>query len=51
MRMHSFFADTKPQVDQIKRKIVAKFNKPLFITLLRVKTTLIFGAKKRDIFN
>ena len=27
----SFFANTKVQVDQIKRKIVAKFNKPLFI--------------------
>ena len=27
---HSFFADTKLHFDQIKRKIVAKFNKPLF---------------------
>ena len=31
--MHSLFADTKLQVDQIKRKTVAKFNKPLFILI------------------
>ena len=29
--MHSFFAAKMLQVDQIKRKIVAKINKPLFI--------------------
>ena len=28
---HSLIADTKLQVDQIKRKMEAKFNKPLFI--------------------
>ena len=30
-KKHSVFADTKLQTDQIKKKIVAKFNKPLFI--------------------
>ena len=28
---HSLIADTKLQVDQIKRKMKAKFNKPFFI--------------------
>ena len=28
---HSLVADTKLQVDQIKRKMEAKFNKPFFI--------------------
>ena len=28
---HSLNADTKLQVDQIKRKMEAKFNKPFFI--------------------
>ena len=28
---HSLIADTKLQVDQIKRKMEAKFNKPFFI--------------------
>ena len=28
-KKHSFFAETKQQVDQIKRKIVAKFKKPI----------------------
>ena len=28
---HSLIADTKLQIDQIKRKIEAKFNKPFFI--------------------
>ena len=27
----SFIADTKPHVDQIKRKMEAKFKKPIFI--------------------
>ena len=27
---HSFIADTKLQVEQVKRKMKAKFNKPLF---------------------
>ena len=31
MRKHSFFGDIKLQVDQINRKIVAKYNKPFFI--------------------
>ena len=30
-KKHSFFAGTKLQIDQIKRKIEAKFKKPLFI--------------------
>ena len=29
-KKHSSFADTKLQVDQIKKKMVAKFNQPLF---------------------
>ena len=33
---HSFFADTKLEVDQIKRKLVAKFNKPLFTQKLNI---------------
>ena len=28
---HSLIADTKPQVDQTKGKMEAKFNKPFFI--------------------
>ena len=28
---HSFFANTKLQIDQIKEKTESKFNKPLFI--------------------
>ena len=28
--MQSFFADTMLQFDQIKKKLEAKFNKPLF---------------------
>ena len=39
----SFFAETKQQVDQIKRKIVANFNKPLFF-----QKTHIFGSFKRN---
>ena len=31
MKEHSLIADTKLQVDQIKRKMEAKFNKPFFI--------------------
>ena len=31
MQKKAFVADTKLHVDEIKRKIVAKFNKPLFI--------------------
>ena len=30
-KKHSFFADNRLQVDQIKRKVEAKFNKSLFI--------------------
>ena len=30
-KVHSLIADTKLQVDQIKRNIDAKFNKPFFI--------------------
>ena len=30
-KKQSFSADTKQQVNQIKRKIVANLNKPLFI--------------------
>ena len=30
-KKHSFFADNKIEVGQTKRKIVAKFNKPLSI--------------------
>ena len=30
MKKHSFFADTKLQVDQIKKKKEEKFIKPLF---------------------
>ena len=29
-KKHSFIADTQHQVDQIKRKMKAKFNKPFF---------------------
>ena len=32
MKKHSFFADTKLQVDQTERKIATKINKPLFIS-------------------
>ena len=28
---HSFITDTKLQIDQIKRKMEAKFNKPFFL--------------------
>ena len=35
---HSFYADTKLQVDQIRRKIVAKFNKPLFFEKSNITT-------------
>ena len=45
---HSFFSDTKLQVDQIKRKIVARFNKPLLFkksNTLTVNTTIIFRIK------
>ena len=31
MKKHSLVAETKLQLDQITRKLVAKFNKPLFI--------------------
>ena len=31
MKKHSFFADTKLQVDQIKKKMEEKFIKTLFI--------------------
>ena len=31
MKKHSFFADTKLQVDQIKKKVEESFIKPLFI--------------------
>ena len=31
MEKHSFFADNKLQVDQIKKKLEEKFIKPLFI--------------------
>ena len=44
---HSLIADTKLQVDQIKRKMEAKFNKPFFIgisNILQVKTTISFQA-------
>ena len=42
-RKHSFIADTKLQVDQIKRKIEANFNKPLFIEKSNIfKTTTSF---------
>ena len=30
-KKHSFFGDTKPQIDQIKSEIVTKFNKPFLI--------------------
>ena len=30
-KKHSFIADTKPQNDQIKRKMEATFKKPFFI--------------------
>ena len=30
-KKHSFIADNMPQVDQLKRKTEAKFNKSLFI--------------------
>ena len=48
---HAFFADTKQQVDQIKRKIVANFNKPFSSekqTFLKVKTTITFPVRKQD---
>ena len=35
-KKHSFFADTQLQYGQIKKKMVAKFNKSLFI----LKTTI-----------
>ena len=39
-------ADTKLQVDQIKRRMQEKFNKPFFIksNILKVKTTISFQA-------
>ena len=50
-KKHSFFADTKQQVDQIKRKIVVSFKKPILFnkqTFLKVKTTITFRVKKQD---
>ena len=44
---HSLIADTKLQIDQIKKKMEAKFNKPFFylkIKTLKVKTTISFHA-------
>ena len=44
-KKQSFFPDTKPETDKIKRKIVANSKKPLFSynnTFLKVKTTKIF---------
>ena len=45
-KKHSFFADTKQQNDQIKRKIVANFNKPLFI-----QKTNIFKSQNNHEFS
>ena len=44
---HSLIADTKLQVDQIKRKMEAKFKKPIFKNqiYLKVKTTVSFQVK------
>ena len=50
-KKRSFFADTKQQVDQTKRKIVANFNKPFLSekqTFLKVKTIKRFPVKKQD---
>ena len=44
---HSLIAYTKLQVDQLKRKMEAKFNKPFFFkksNILKVKTTISFQA-------
>ena len=46
MEKHSFFAYTKQQVDQNKRKIVANFIKPLFI-----QKTNIFKSQKNHNFS
>ena len=38
MKKHSFFADNKLQVDQVKKKIEERFIKPLFIYLIIFKS-------------
>ena len=42
--MHSFFADTKLQKDQLNKKTEAKFIKPLFLhkKYLKSQTTINF---------
>ena len=49
-KKHFFFADTKQQVDRIKRKIAATFIKPFLFkkqTFLKVKTTTTFPLKNK----
>ena len=46
----SIFAYTKQQVDQIKRKIVANFNKPLFIqktNIFKRKSCIVFPKRSK----
>ena len=46
-REHSLIADTKLQVDKIKKKMEANFKKPFLFkksNILKVKTTISFQA-------
>ena len=51
-KKHSFFADTKLQIDEVKRKIVGKFKSPCLLkkqTILKVRTTTSFSVKTKYI--
>ena len=54
MKKHSFFADTKLQVDQIKKKIEENFIKPIFILksiLFKSRNNHKFSNKKLNALN